>query len=285
MGRKRGWLRLLDSNSHGAFNSILKFRHRLSTSQPNLGGTRSQTQGNHQENFILISHRIFGHRTAFWAKNLPAFQHLRKMPSQAAWIPPRTESALQSTASATEQTLTQLAAHESTCKRSCARLFSWFEKEKEMSEKILQFLVVPSQVISLFYSYLGQEERGKTKTKLLYITASSPSLPASCRSWRAGTTPGWHQEGQLLCGALLQLREEKGPRTYPGDSSFHLSIQGKSSLGPELLVATEPRLNRKVSASTGFQKLHFHSYHPPPNPAAAFVAAFVRTLLQMKTDE
>lgn len=95
---------------------------------------------------------------------------------------------------------------------------------------------------------------------------------------------GWHQEGQLLCGALLQLREQKAPSTYPGHSSFHVSIQGKAR-GPGLLVATEPRLNRKVSVSTGFQKLHFHSYHPPPNPAAAFVAAFVRTLLQMKTDE
>lgn len=154
--------------------------------------------------------------------------HLRKLPSQAVCIPPRKESALQSMASATEQTLTQLAAHESTCKRSCAHLFSWFEKEKEMSEKILEFFVVPSRVISLFYSHLGQEERRKNKTQWSYTTASSPSLPGSCRSWRAGTTPGWPQEGQVLCGALLQLREEKGPRTYPGDSSFHVSIQGKA---------------------------------------------------------
>jgi len=50
-------------------------------------------------------------------------------------------------------------------------------------------------------------------------------------------------------------------------------------------MAANPRLDRKVLVSPGFQKLHFHSYHPPPNPAAAFAAAFVRILLQMKTDE
>lgn len=72
LGRKRGWLGLLDINSQGEFNSSIKFRHVFSTSQPNSGGTWSQTQGNQEEHFILISHSIFGQTTAFWAENLPA---------------------------------------------------------------------------------------------------------------------------------------------------------------------------------------------------------------------
>lgn len=87
---------------------------------------------------------------------------------------------------------------------------------------------------------------------------------------------------QLCCS----LEKKKDRELTQEIHSFHVSIQqGKSSLGNVLLMATKPRLDRKVLVSTGFQKLYFHSYHPPPNPAAAFVAAFVRILLQMKTDE
>lgn len=119
-----------------------------------------------------------------------------------------------------------------------------------------------------------------------YNTVCSPTPVSQLRSRHANATPGRHRTWQLLCTTLLQQREEKGPRTYPGDSFFLVSIQqSKNSPGTVLLMATKPRLDRKDLVSTGFQKLHFQSYHPPPNPAAAFVAAFVRILLQMKTDE
>lgn len=62
-----------------------------------------------------------------------------------------------------------------------------WKRKRNKRENIGVFCGSKSGNISLFYSYLGQEERGKTKTKLLYNTASSPSLPASCRSWHAGT--------------------------------------------------------------------------------------------------
>lgn len=112
----------------------------------------------------------------------------------------------------------------------------------------------------------------------LYQPAAGADVQAQHRLAPGGTTALWSS-------AAAQRRK----RTKDLPRGFILSRfnprQGKSSLGPELLMATEPRLDRKVLVSTGFQKLHFHSYHPPPNPAAAFVAAFVRTLLQMKTDE
>lgn len=163
LGRKRGWLGLLDSNSHWAFNSSIKFSHVFSTSQPNSGGTWSQTQGNQQEYFILISHRIPGHATAFWARNLPALAAPEET-ALAGSVDPTTHRVSSAVHGICHGANPDPAGctWKHTQKLLCMLVqLVWKRSEREN----IGVFVVPSQVISPFYSYLNREKRGKTKPK------------------------------------------------------------------------------------------------------------------------